>query len=46
MDDVPKNLPSLIRAKKLQKRAARIGFDWKDANKVINKIELKIIFIK
>ena len=39
MDDVPKNLPSLIRAKKLQKRAARIGFDWKDANKVINKIE-------
>ena len=36
MDDVPKNLPSLIRAKKLQKRAARIGFDWKDANKVIN----------
>ena len=39
MDDVPKNLPSLIRAKKLQKRAARIGFDWKNANKVINKIE-------
>ena len=46
MDDVPKNLPSLIRAKKLQKRAARIGFDWKDANKVINKIEEELDELK
>ncbi len=46
MDDVPKNLPSLIRAKKLQKRAARIGFDWKDASKVINKIEEELEELK
>ena len=46
MDDVPNNLPSLIRAKKLQKRAARIGFDWKDANKVINKIEEELEELK
>ena len=46
MDDVPKNLPSLIRAKKLQKRAARVGFDWKDANKVINKIEEELEELK
>ncbi|RPG43205.1 MAG: nucleoside triphosphate pyrophosphohydrolase [Gammaproteobacteria bacterium TMED112] len=46
MDDVPKNLPSLIRAKKLQKRAARIGFDWNDTNKVINKIEEELEELK
>ena len=46
MDDVPKNLPSLIRAKKLQKRAARIGFDWKDTSKVINKIEEELEELK
>ena len=46
MDDVPKNLPSLIRAKKLQKRAARVGFDWKDANKVIDKIEEELEELK
>ena len=46
MDDVPKNLPSLLRAKKLQKRAARVGFDWKDANKVIDKIEEELEELK
>lgn len=28
LDDVPLTLPSLSRAQKLQKRAARVGFDW------------------
>ncbi len=28
LDDVPLALPALLRAQKLQKRAARIGFDW------------------
>src|SRR3546814_281853 len=31
-------LPALKRAEKLQKRAARIGFDWPDANGPRNKI--------
>ena len=26
--DVPLSLPALVRAQKLQKRAARVGFDW------------------
>jgi len=30
-DDVPKNLPALNRAAKLQKRAANIGLDWPDS---------------
>jgi ATP diphosphatase len=31
-------LPSLARAEKLQKRAARVGFDWDDIADVQNKI--------
>lgn len=30
LDDVPQSLPALSRARKLQKRAARVGFDWPD----------------
>ena len=46
MDDVPKNLPGLTRAKKLQKRAARVGFDWKDKQKVFLKLEEEISELK
>jgi MazG family protein len=38
LDDVPVGLPGLTRAVKLQKRAARIGFDWKRAREVLDKI--------
>ncbi len=36
--DVPFGLPGLTRAVKLQKRAARVGFDWTDARDVLAKI--------
>ena len=36
--DVPAGLPGLTRAVKLQKRAARIGFDWTDPGDVLDKI--------
>ncbi|OGI06138.1 MAG: nucleoside triphosphate pyrophosphohydrolase [Candidatus Margulisbacteria bacterium GWF2_35_9] len=36
---VPKNLPALLRAEKIQKRAARVGFDWDHINPVLDKIE-------
>jgi len=32
LDGVALSLPALMRAEKLQKRAARVGFDWPDAN--------------
>ena len=35
MDDVPKNLPSLTRTKKLQKRATRVGFDWSNSKQIL-----------
>ncbi len=39
LDDVPANLPELSRALKLQKRAARVGFDWPDADAVMRKLD-------
>ena len=39
LDDVSRTLPSLMRAEKLQKRAAREGFDWPDVQGVIAKVE-------
>jgi len=39
LDGVPLALPSLARAEKLQKRAARVGFDWPEAVQVLDKIE-------
>lgn len=39
MDDVPLALPALLRAHKLQKRAASAGFDWPDAAPVLAKID-------
>ncbi|WP_157019229.1 nucleoside triphosphate pyrophosphohydrolase [Mesorhizobium xinjiangense] len=42
LDSVPVNLPALTRALKLQERAARVGFDWKEAEPVLDKIEEEI----
>ena len=38
LDGVAIGLPALLRAMKLQKRAARVGFDWPDTSQVIDKI--------
>lgn len=38
LSDVPLALPALMRAEKLQKRAARVGFDWPDIDGVLEKI--------
>jgi nucleoside triphosphate diphosphatase len=38
LEDVALGLPALMRAEKLQKRAARVGFDWPDIAMVIDKI--------
>jgi MazG family protein len=39
LDGVALALPALLRAAKVSRRAARIGFDWPDADSVIDKIE-------
>jgi len=38
LDDVALGLPALMRAEKLQKRAARVGFDWPEIAQVIDKL--------
>ena len=42
LDRIPAALPALARAAKLQKRAARVGFDWPDAAQVLDKLEEEI----
>ena len=46
LDDVATNLPSLTRAKKLQKRAKRVGFDWNDSDEVMKKLDEEIAELK
>lgn len=36
---VAKSLPGLIRAEKLQKKAAKVGFDWPDAQGALDKVD-------
>jgi len=42
LDGVALALPALMRADKLQRRAARVGFDWPEAAQVLDKIEEEI----
>ena len=39
LDDIPSSLPALDRARKLQKRAASVGFDWREVQGVIAKVK-------
>ena len=38
LEGVAIGLPALLRAHKLQKRAARVGFDWPDITQVLDKL--------
>jgi ATP diphosphatase len=42
LDGVALGLPALLRAVKLQKRAARVGFDWQQTSHVLNKIQEEV----
>lgn len=42
LGDVPLALPAVLRAQKLQKRAARVGFEWPEAIQVLDKLEEEI----
>ncbi|MTW21906.1 nucleoside triphosphate pyrophosphohydrolase [Allochromatium palmeri] len=39
LDGVARTLPALVRAEKLQRRAARVGFDWDAVSAVFDKVE-------
>ena len=38
--------PALLRAEKLQRRAARVGFDWKETEPVLNKLDEEVSELK
>ena len=42
LDNIPKKLPSLLRAQKLQKKAAKEGFDWDQISDVFDKLDEEI----
>jgi tetrapyrrole methylase family protein/MazG family protein len=42
MNSVPRELPALMRATKLQKKAADVGFDWNDVSGALDKLEEEI----
>src|SRR5688572_8299003 len=46
LDGVTGGLPALTRAVKLQKRAARVGFDWRAAEEVLAKIEEELAEVR
>jgi ATP diphosphatase len=46
LDDVPLAMPAIVRAQKLQKRAANVGFDWPSAEPVFGKLREEIAEIE
>jgi ATP diphosphatase len=46
LKDVPRTLPALNRAEKLQKRAAQKGFDWTEIASVFEKLEEEVAELK
>jgi ATP diphosphatase len=46
LDGIAAGLPSLTRALKLQKRAARVGFDWTDPADILDKIDEEVAEIR
>lgn len=39
LDGIPRSLPALLHSRRLQERAAEVGFDWEDVDGVIDKFE-------
>ncbi|GJL77758.1 MAG: nucleoside triphosphate pyrophosphohydrolase [Nitrospinaceae bacterium] len=46
LDGIPKHLPGLLRAQKLQKKAAKNGFDWDQITAVFDKLDEEIAEFK
>ncbi len=42
LDDIPRNMPAMIEAGKLGSRAAKVGFDWPDADGLFDKLHEEI----
>ena len=39
LDGLPKDMPALIRARRIQEKVSRVGFDWEHADQVMMKVD-------
>lgn len=39
LEGIPESMPALLRAQRLQSRAAKVGFDWEHVKDVLDKVE-------
>ncbi|MCX7831512.1 MAG: nucleoside triphosphate pyrophosphohydrolase [Actinobacteria bacterium] len=46
LESVSKSMPSILYALNVQKKAARLGFDWKEASEVLYKLEEELNELK
>lgn len=46
LTNIPVALPALVRAQKIQRRAARVGFDWNKLDDVLAKLEEEVIELR
>ncbi len=46
LEGIPKRMPALLRAQKVQKKAAKVGFDWKKKEQILEKIQEEIEELK
>jgi MazG family protein len=46
MDGVPVGAPALLRAQRLQERAAKVSFDWNDLTDVVAKLDEELVEFK
>jgi tetrapyrrole methylase family protein/MazG family protein len=44
--EIPRTLPALLKADKVQRKVARVGFDWKHVNDVVAKVEEEVRELK
>ena len=46
LDGIPKRMPALQRATKVQNKTAKVGFDWSSTDEILNKIQEEITELK
>lgn len=46
LDGIPRNLSSLLTAREVQIKAAKVGFDWEHQEQIIDKIEEEVAELK